>query len=135
MKKKIKEMKNKESKLNQEIKKINLKQISMEAQIDALKKDSTEKGKKTDNFVLKFKDIYERLLCPIEFSIIKTPLVNPEGIIYDEESVFKWRDRKKKEYAPLIDPLTLKEMDLNKLYPCKELEHIIPIVNSIAINY
>lgn len=121
------EMKNKESKLNQEIKKMNLKQISMEAQIDALKKDSTEKGKKIDNFVLKFKDIYERLLCSLEFYIIKTPLVNHEGIIYDEESLFKWRDRKKKEHAPLIDPLTHKEMDLNKLYPCKELEHIIPI--------
>lgn len=65
-----------------------------------------------DNFV-------ETLKCPISFKIMKDPVITPNGITYDRESITDWLNKSK------ICPITKNPLNKNDLIQNRHLKIVI----------
>ena len=122
-------------KLKEEMKIIFSKNNNLQEQIVTLKNDSDNKHEQVKEFVLNLKKIYENLLCPIDYALIKDPVITKNGITYDKLSLLNWLKKLEDNEEPKIDPIAHQEINENELYNNYAIRNIIEIIKTITEKY
>ena len=100
-----------------------------------------ENNKRISDLTLVLKKIYGNLICPIDYVLIKNPVVTPTGITFNRDSLINWLKKRDKiikenpENKPGPELCSLFIEDETQLYPSKALENIIKIINMISEKY
>ena len=131
----IKAIKEDNKKLKEEMKIIFSKNNNLQEQIVTLKNDSDNKHEQVKEFVLNLKKIYENLLCPIDYALIKDPVITKKGITYDKLSLLNWLKKLEDNEEPKIDPIAHQEINENELYNNYAIRNIIEIIKTITEKY
>ena len=85
--------------------------------------------------VLNLKKIYENLLCPIDYALIKDPVITKNGITYDKLSLLNWLKKLEDNEEPKTDPIAHQEINENELYNNYAIRNIIEIIMTITEKY
>ena len=130
-----KKIKEDNEKLKEEMKIIFSKNNNLQEQIVTLKNDSDNKHEQVKELVLNLKKIYENLLCPIDYALIKDPVITKNGITYDKLSLLNWLKKLEDNEESKIDPIAHQEINENELYNNYAIRNIIEIIMTITEKY